>query len=330
MNTMAARASLDTQLADLNALRSDPTATLSLEKLNKALKSKVSHIAAKAAQIIAERGDDETFQPLVPQLVAAFERFMTNPARTDKGCRAKAAIAEALVQVGSDEQDLFLRGIRHVQREPTYGGSVDTAVELRGSCALGLARMNYPELQLELADLLADPEPGARAAAARAIAYSGNPAGIALLRLRVRMGGDDAPVLIEYFTALLKLAPKSSLPFVRCFLDDRGTDRAEAAVLALGESRIPEALDMLTNWYEKTLQSDLRRTGLLAIAMLRSEKAFGFLLSIIEEGSAAAARDALAALAMYKHDEALVQRVRDAAERRDDTIRDAAAEVFRA
>ncbi|WP_225852694.1 hypothetical protein, partial [Haemophilus parainfluenzae] len=90
--------------------------------------------------------------------------------------------------------------------------------KLRGTCALGLVRMNYPMVMVELADLLADPEPEARIAAARAVAYSEQEWGIALLRLRMKVG-DTPTVLGECLAALLQLAPADSLALARSFLE---------------------------------------------------------------------------------------------------------------
>lgn len=58
---------------------------------------------------------------------------MTKPVETDPGCTAKLKAADALYCLEYSNEDLFLRGIRHVQ-EPIWDGSDDTAA-LRGTCA---------------------------------------------------------------------------------------------------------------------------------------------------------------------------------------------------
>ena len=83
-----------------------------------------------------------------------------------------AAIATALHRSGAYEDALFLIGMRWVQREPVWGGTVDVACELRSMCAMALLRLGHPSAATEVAELLADPEPAARAGAAHAIAYS--------------------------------------------------------------------------------------------------------------------------------------------------------------
>jgi HEAT repeat protein len=311
---MTKRRRLEERLAELNALRADPTSGPAMARLRQALASKTHHLAAKAARMagefeIGQLGDD---------LVSAFERFMVNPSKSDEGCVAKTAIAEALYRIGYDQESLFLRGIRHIQLEPAYGGKEDTAARLRVTCALGLVRTNTPEVMIELAHLLADAELDARIGAVRAIAYAQQDAGVPLLRFKALIGDEDTRVMYECFGALLQLAPESSLPFVAGFLDDDDVAVCEAAAIALGESRLDKAFDVLKIGWEKTLHPALRRTGLLAIAMLRHERAIDFLLSVVADASPASASDAIVALEMYRRDEQLWQRVQQLVEARGD------------
>jgi hypothetical protein len=184
---MAKSRKLEQFLAQLETIRLDPSTAEAAIALRQILQSKYAIAIAQAAKII---GKAECYD-LIPDLVAAFDRCMTKPIDTDPGCTAKLNIADALYRLECSNEDLFLRGIHHVQMEPVWGGSEDTAVALRGVCALGLVRMNYPQVMNELADLLADPNQDARISAARAIAYSGTDAGIPLLRLRIKVG--DTP-----------------------------------------------------------------------------------------------------------------------------------------
>jgi HEAT repeat protein len=322
---MAKSHRLEDTLAALNRLRDDPTSDAALAQLRQVLKGKSSHATAKAAQIAGE----SEISALAPDLVAAFEQFMVNPVKSDPNCRAKAAIADALYRIGHEAETVFLRGIRHRQMEPVYGGRVDTATDLRPACALGLVRMNHPEALVELADLLADPESRVRAAAAQAIAYCGSDHGVPLLRLKVLSGDDDATVISECLAALLRLAPASSLPFAARLLDAPEPSISEAAALALGGSRLPEAFDVLHLWWDRTADVALRRIALLAIAMLRRDQPLDFLLSLIKEANGPTAREAIAALAMYRHDDTVRQRV-DACviQRKDVDLRKAFVEAF--
>ena len=75
---------------------------------------------------------------LIPDLCAAFERLLADPLKSDPKCWGKDAIAKALKDLGHDDSEIFLKGARHVQREPVWGGEEDTATGVRGSCALAL------------------------------------------------------------------------------------------------------------------------------------------------------------------------------------------------
>jgi hypothetical protein len=308
--TVAKSRKLEELIAQVNQFRQAPTAEATIAGLRQILSSKYSVAIAAAAKLIGESAVSE----LVPDLVTAFDRLMDKPLERDIGCTGKFRIAEALYKMGRSEADLFLQGIRHRQMEPVWGGQEDTAPSLRGVCALGLVQMSYPDVMSELADLLADPIPLARAAAARAIAYSGSNQGVPLLRLRVRLG-DEPQVLSDCFTALLALAPES-VPLVASFLDHANAQTCEMAALALGESRSTAAFERLKHWWLHTTHTDLRKIGLLAIAMLRQNEPLDFLLSLVAEGKSADAQDAVAALSLYQSDIALWQRVIEAAETR--------------
>jgi hypothetical protein len=317
---MAKSRKLEELTVALSQIRHEPTSESGLATLQQVLRSKYGVIVAQAAQVI---GEFEIYS-LMPELAVAFDRFMVKAKDSDPGCRAKQAIAETLYRLNYSNEELFLKGIQHVQLEPVWGGQVDTAPRLRGTCALGLVRMNYPGVMVELADLLADPDPEARIGAARAIAYSENDQGVPLLRLRIKVG-DTTAVLTECLMALLKLAPLPSLPLVKELLyaqKDRGleadVDKAEAAALALGELHLPEAFEMLRDWWQQTRDPELRRTGLLAIAMQRQDQSLEFLFSLVAEGMSQHAKDAIKALSLYQQDPTLWQQVHQTVEQRGD------------
>lgn len=267
-----------------------------IARLHTILQSKYSMAVAQAAKLIGERECHE----LMPTLVDTFDRLMVNPSRTDPNCHGKRAIADALYRMNYSSASVFLQGIRHIQLEPVWGGTVDTAAHLRGSCAMGLVRMNYPDVLIELADLLADPESPARIAAARAIAYYGSSQGVPLLRLRAQIG-DEPQVISEYVAALLTLDETRSAQFAAQFLRDANPHTQELVAITLGESRHPDALKLLKYWWSHIPDPELRHTGLLAIATLRSDDAIQFLLSIIAERHELDVRQAIAALSLYRH-----------------------------
>ncbi|MDF1514175.1 MAG: HEAT repeat domain-containing protein [Anaerolineae bacterium] len=304
---------LEQLLADLACLRSDPTSEHAVVELRKAVLGKDNYVAARAAEMAGEF----YLQQLEPVLVQAFHRFMVNPVKVDPGCSAKTAIAEALYRMEAYQADLYLTGISHRQLEPVWGGQEDTAAMLRGVCALGLVRMNYENVMIPLAHLLADQESDARIAAARAIGYSGLPEGIPLLRLKVLVGDRHPQVLCECFNALIKLAPEPSLAFVAGFMQQEDTAVVEAAALALGESQLSQAFPFLESAWEASFDRETRKTYLMAIALLRNEDALAYLEELIVHGPRAHAVDALEALSLYKEEPRIWSRVESALKRRD-------------
>ena len=321
---MARARSLEEVLAALGRVRKSPQTPESQETLRAALRSLSSLAAAKAARIVGEAG----IRGLEGELQEAFARFRERPEK-DPGCQAKTAVVEALARLEHDDPAVFLQGIRHVQMEPVWGGRVDTAVPLRGACGLALAAMGYREALIELADLLADPEAPARAAAARAIGHRGGEDGVPLLRLRAAMGESDPEVLAECFSALLKLAPRTSLPLLARVLQGADAAVAETAALALGASRRPEAFELLRDCLEGAARRGWRPSLLLALASLRQEESFELLLGLVRDGSASDAAAAVAALAPHSTDEALRARIVEAAAGRDEPrVRQALASLY--
>ena len=120
---MAKVRGVDAKLARLRAVRTGPVTPAVLAELRDALADKSNFVAAAAAEIIAERN----LMDLVPDLEAAFRRFLVDPVETDKLCRAKIAITEVLNQGEADAEEVFRLGLRHVQPEPRWGGADDTA-----------------------------------------------------------------------------------------------------------------------------------------------------------------------------------------------------------
>ena len=279
---VAKAAPLEDLLAALNELRLDPDSAASRKELARNLAAKINLLAAKAARIAGECKLDT----LAPNLVEAFGRFMIRPEVTDRRCEAKLAIVNALEQLEYQGHEIFLRGIRHVQMEPTWTPpfKVDTAVELRAVSAIGLVRTNYPDVGLELVHLLADPEREARTAAVRAIAYWGTQAGALLVRFKVLAGDPEPEVLGQCFSTLLHL-DRRSLEFVAGYLKNENPALAEGAALALGESRRPEAFAVL----RQHVDSPIRAAVLLGIALLRQDDAIEYLKGLLPDRDAAQA-----------------------------------------
>ena len=99
------------------------------EQLRKALTHRNNFLVSKAAKLVA---DAELFT-LLPDVLAAYDRFFLDAAKSDPQCWAKNALVKALVKLEHRQKDAYLRGLRHHQMEGSYGGLSDTAGALRGA-----------------------------------------------------------------------------------------------------------------------------------------------------------------------------------------------------
>ncbi len=269
--------------AKLSVLRAVDAATPpGCEQLQKALADRSNLVVKKAAQIAA--GAKQTL--LLPDLRKALDRFLAAP-QTDKGCAALNALVTALVELDFDEPEPFLAGIRHVQMEPVWGGSVDVAVDLRANCAIGLVNTRYPKTLDALATLLADPNWPARAGAVRALGVQGSDAAALLLRYKALIGDAERDVLVECFTALLQF-DEANIAFVSQRMQSDNEEVESAAVLALGSSRHEQALAALQKKLRQPRLGPLRRTVLIAIASMRLDTAVEFVKELAAEEDAEA------------------------------------------
>jgi HEAT repeat protein len=282
--------------------------------LAKALAAKSNLVVAKAARAA---GGAQWIE-MAEEMVLAFDRMIAKGAAIDKGCAAMTAIARALVQFDSDVPELFLRGMRHVQKEPVWGGTEDTAIELRGVCAIGLANSSYSDKLRELVPLLVDGAWGARVGAIRALAAIGSEPASLLLRFKMLSGDTETEVMSECFAAVLAVEGASGVPLVTKFAGSGDGEVREAAILALGESRRADAVEWLTAEFASVADPSLRKCILLALSTSRTEAAIGFLLDVVRNGSVSSANHAMAALAIHTHDEALRAQTDEASRARGD------------
>src|SRR5262245_21445961 len=90
--TMAKTRGVDAKLARLQALKKEPFSPAITAELRKFLGDASNFVVADAATIAGEKNLVE----LASDLAAAFDRFLIDSEETDKLCRAKLAILEAL------------------------------------------------------------------------------------------------------------------------------------------------------------------------------------------------------------------------------------------
>jgi hypothetical protein len=298
-------AAVERRLAVLDELPVDRAARA--KSLTEALAHSHYRVAAKAARLAG----DALLYDLVPTLLAAYRRFLDKPAKSDPNCYAKKAIARALVALDCEDVEFFLAGSKLTQMEPVWGGTADTAADVRASCALGLVATGHPRALVAIAARLYDPEPDARVGAVRAAANGAPREAELLLRSKVLAGDAEPAIIGECFSALMSIEPEGSLEFVARWVAEPGDVLRELAALALGESRVPAALDVLKlAWDEPVVADELRFTLIRAAAAHRSEAAFDWLLSIAADARFVVAERVIESLEPYKNNARLGERLR--------------------
>lgn len=291
---MPGKRKFEEQLATLDELRRQPPET-TVEPLRKALANRNNLFAAKAADLVRQ------FQltQLKPDLLTAFDRFFEDPIKTDPQCWAKNAISKALAVFEHQDADIFLRGMKHIQPEPSYGGASDSAGTLRATCALALVQcrsLREPDLLQHLIELLADKDKSVRAETVRAIEQVGSSSAALLLRLRATLGSEpnsrslnkdpdeDPQVLGACYSGILRIEGPSAIPWVSRFLEGPEDPAAEAA-LAIAATHSPQAFETLRDRLAEEHDPWFRSVLLSAIALTRQDAAIEFLLDQVRTDS---------------------------------------------
>ena len=276
----------DAELAALESLRDSPPAA-TLEPLRKALASKNNFLAAKAAKLAVLH----EHSALVDALAGAFPRFLgPNSPKADPQCWAKNAIAQALAHFEYQDSALFLQGMRHVQPEPVWGGSEDTAGTLRGVCALALVQcreLNSHQVLLHLLPLFADKQTSVQVNAARAVEQIGNDSSALLLRLRAELASSGPELLSACYSGVLRLEGPAAIPWAAKFLALEDEPATEAA-FAIAETRTDTAATLLVATHRRARDPDFRDSLLTALALTRLDAALEYLFTLVEDGSTAA------------------------------------------
>jgi len=257
------------------------------EQLRKALGQRNNFLAAKAAKLVAET---ELFA-LLPDVLLAYDRFFIDAEKSDPQCWAKNALVKALVKLEHRQKDVYLRGLRHHQMEPVWGGSTDTAGALRGACTHALVDcpgLSDAELLAVLLEPLTDTDKTVRMEAARAIGQVGGMSAALVLRLRALLGSDEPEVLGAVYSALLAVEGASAVALVAAVLKEGDETSAEAA-FALAELRTPEALAALRARLKAGGDAWFSSVLLSAIALTRLPEAVEFLLEMIARDAREAA-----------------------------------------
>ena len=163
---MGKRLSLDDKLAEIRLIRGQSHSAEHTTELRRLIGDRSNLVVATAAAVVGERTLDE----LAGDMETAFDRFLDDPLKNDKLCRAKIAIVQALDKIEHVKRDVFEKAATHVQLEPVFGGSEDTAAPLRGAALFALARIGGSDYHSLLVDSFTDSEKEVRLATAQALA----------------------------------------------------------------------------------------------------------------------------------------------------------------
>jgi hypothetical protein len=287
---MPGKSKFEDQLAALDALRQQPSEA-TIDPLRKALSNRNNFVVAKAADLVRQ------FQltQLTPELLTAFDRFFENPVKTDPQCWAKNAISRALATFEHQDAAVFLRGMKHIQPEPSYGGPSDSAGTLRATCALALVQCRSlleADLLAHLIELLGDKDKAVRAEVVRAIEQVGSPSATLLLRLRALLGPhlnsklleDEPEILGACYSGILRIEGPSAIPWIARFLSDSDDAAAEAA-LAIAGTHSAQGFKVLRDRFAKEADPWFCSVLLSAIALTRQDDALEFLLDQVRTES---------------------------------------------
>jgi len=296
---MPGKRKFEDQLAALDALRQQPPEA-AIDPLRKALTNRNNFVVAKAADLVRQL----QLTQLTPELLNAFDRFMLrsgkeDPVKSDPQCWAKNAISRTLAAFEHQDAAVFLRGMHHIQLEPSYGGASDSAGTLRATCALALVQCRSlleADLLTHLIELLGDKDKAVRAEVVRAIEQVGSPSAALLLRLRAILDSnlksrkpgqppeEEPEVLGACYSGIFRIEGPKSIPWIARFLADADDPAAEAA-LAIAGTHSAQGFEVLRDRFAEESDPWFCSVLLSAIALTRQDAAVEFLLDQVRTES---------------------------------------------
>lgn len=292
-------------LRELRAMEADDPSPEGIAKLRTLVEHRSNHVAGRAARLA---GLWEA-EGLIPDLIAAFRRFLVDPVKTDPGCAAKLPIIEALDRLNNGDASVYFEALRHIQREPSFGPPIDTAANLRGAAGHALLNLRHPDAWLALAALLNDQEHPTRRMAVESLGYSQTTEAELLLRMKIH-GGDEEPDIASLaLQSLMKCAPDRSLAFVQGYLSGAEPDLIAGAAMAIGEARLPDSCAILRAAMDGPAARYHRYAFYLPLALTREPEAFEVLLEALREERRHEALAAVKALSLYFGDPSRLERV---------------------
>lgn len=221
-----------------------------------------------------------------PALLAAYMRLDEGGSRSDSGCWGRMAILEALARTGEPAGETAARrAIRTVQVEGLNNKLADTATGLRAAAAGLLASLRAEGALIDLAILLNDFEPNCacsrrerpyaklatRAAAARAIGALGEPAGAAVLAVKLAHPGEELPEVIgECMDALVALREPRAAELLAPWLRSPNPYLVSVAATGIARNAGGGAVDLLERAAGEVV-ADARAAVVYALASIRAD-----------------------------------------------------------
>lgn len=260
------------------------------------------YIAAIAARKLAANPPDG----IERELLRAYLERDSEGSANDPGCHVRTHLALALGKLAFHPAvDALRRGIKTRQWEYVGGMRTDTAVALRGNCALGLSQLAPLDAARDLAILLYDGAGDpldrtleARKSAARALGRLGEPAAIVPLALRLTYPErENSEVLAECMDAVVSLEDSRAIELLEPLLRHEDQRLAAQAALAIARTGHDDAARLLLETCNR-LRGDLLRAVALSLSSIRtdgSQQALRDLAHSVREESRLAAIEALAA-----------------------------------
>jgi hypothetical protein len=294
-------------ISRIAALKHIDDPNLLSQELSALIGNKTEYVVSRAAELAMDKG----VRGVLSAAVASLDRLL-HAGKGDVGCMARGALVRLLIKIDADlsAEDVALRAAQCVQWDPGVGGSVDSGVGVRGNAAILLAAMGSTHAVRVATALLAEesmPLPRERRSelvrldAAKALRMTGADPAAAVLHFKTRIGDESPEVLGECFAGLISIWRSAGLEYVETFLVASAGDAAEVAVaesamLAIADTRHPQAAEVLRRHADRFLRTPSAPIYLTSLAITRQEAAIAFLLELVRTGARdrrAAAEEAL-------------------------------------
>lgn len=295
---MAKGRSVEEKLAALDKLDIPLDTSSAVAVLLPFIADKSPRVVALAARLCAEK----FLHDAIPALVDAFSRYMINGEKVDKNCLAKKALCKSLYELDYDNRSFYLQGSHYHQREPSWGGAVDTAADVRITCCQGLTLSRDPRIACDLLPRLYDEIASVRIGAVKAVSLLRPDFAEIILRQRALQGDEEPGVIGECFNSLLEVAPESAVDFVAGYLPAEDEMIIQEAAMALGIASTPETLAPIVEILgQQVIASQLAKYLVSGLALHRLPEAENVLMALIETNRLNLAEFTLEALHQYRN-----------------------------